>query len=112
MDFYTPTMAPLPPLGRAHVIERIARGGLPFRFGSPHPSVMVLEEDGRFRLRELVISREEARAAAEAAHARQDSFMPEDLYELGRPTGRIYADAASRLELIELLRTIDWPESW
>jgi hypothetical protein len=94
-------------------MQLVAEGQLPFSFGSPHPTVSVLEQDGTFRIRELVVDRAGAEAAAAAAHrARTPSWMPEHYYALGRPTGTIYAEAASRAELLELMRTMPWPADW
>jgi len=105
-------MAPLAPLGRKAAIARIRRGALPFAFGSPHPCAMVLEQDGVFRIRELVVDAAEARAAGEAALAGQGTWMPEQYYALGQPVGKIHAEAASRGELADRVRAMDWPEHW
>jgi hypothetical protein len=106
-------MAPVPPLGRHRAIELVEEGALPLSFGSPHPHVAVLEQDGRFRIRALVVDPKEAeQAAAAARRARSPSWMPEHYYALGRPTGKIYADAASRAELVAIMRTMDWPQDW
>jgi hypothetical protein len=105
-------MAPVAPLGRERAIERVAKGQLPFWFGSPHPTVAIVEQDGVFRIRQLVIDEAEARAAGERAIAKGESWMPEHHYALGKPTGKIFAEAASRKELIEQMRAMSWPESW
>lgn len=74
---------------------------------------MIVEQEGRFRIRELVVDRAGAEAAAAAAtRARTPSWMPEHFYALGKPTGEIYAEAGSRAELVELMRTMSWPEHW
>ena len=105
-------MAPCPPLGRANAINLVEAGRLPFTFGSPHPHVMILEQDGRFRVRGLVVDMAEAEVARKAAVEARRSWQPEHHAELGKPTGTIYADAASREELVELMRTMAWPASW
>lgn len=105
-------MAPLAPLGRRAAIDRIRRGPLPFAFGSPHPCVMVLEQEGVFRIRELVIDPAEAAAASAAALATHGSWMPEHYYALGKPVGKIHAEAASRGKLADQARTMNWPEHW
>lgn len=106
-------MAPVAPLGRDRAIALVEEGTLPVSLGSPHPTVMVVEQEGKFRIRELVIDRVEAEAAAAAAkRARTPSWMPEHYYALGRPTGQIFAEAASREQLVEVMRTMSWPEHW
>lgn len=105
-------MAPVAPLGRKRAIELVARGQLPIWFGSPHPTMAIVEQDGCFRLRRLVIDEAEARAEGEKALARGGPWMPEHYYALGKPTGEIHAEARSREALIEQLRTLDWPADW
>jgi hypothetical protein len=105
-------MAPVAPLGRERAIQLVAQGKLPIWFGSPHPTVAIVEQDGVFRIRRLVIDEAEARAASEAARAAGRSWMPEQYYDLGKPTGPIHAEARSRDELIEQMRAMDWPADW
>jgi hypothetical protein len=106
-------MAPIAPLGRTRAIQLVTEGTLPVTFGSPHPSVMVLKQEGMFRIRELVVDEVAARDAAEASRrARTPSWMPEHYYSLGRPTGKVFAEAASRTELLELMATMPWPAEW
>lgn len=85
---------------------------MPFSFGSPHPTVMILEQDGTFRIRALVIDADEARAASAAALAVNRGWMPEQHYALGKPTGTIYAEAATRDELVARMHEMDWPQHW
>ncbi|HSD90430.1 MAG TPA: hypothetical protein VLB44_23040 [Kofleriaceae bacterium] len=100
------------PLGREHAMALVEKGSLPIAFGS-QPTVVVVEQDGKFRIRELVIDRAEAEAAAAAAtRSRTPSWMPEHFYALGKPTGRIFAEAESRAALLEVMRTMSWPENW
>jgi hypothetical protein len=107
-------MAPTAPLGRERVVKMVADGTpLPIWFGSPHPTAMILEQDGKFRVRELVIEPAGAEAAQSAAmRSRTPSWMPEHYYALGKPTGQIYAEASTRAELVELIRTMSWPSDW
>jgi hypothetical protein len=105
-------MAPAAPLGRTRAIEGVEANSLPIWFGSPHPHAMILEQDGRFRIRQLVVDEAEARASSEAARAANQSWMPEHYYGLGKPTGTIYADAGSREELVTVMRTMAWPANW
>jgi hypothetical protein len=100
------------PLGRRAAIDQIRGGRLPFAFGSPHPCVAVVEQEGVFRIRALVVDEAESAAAAADAHANGRPWMPELHYGLGKPVGKIYAQAASRDELADTARTMDWPEHW
>ena len=105
-------MAPVAPLGRERAIQLVKQGKLPIWIGSPHPTVMIVEQEGLLRVRELVIDEAEARAASERALARGGSWMPEQYYALGRPTGTICVEAKTREQLLERLREMPWPESW
>jgi hypothetical protein len=106
-------MAPVAPIGRERAIALVETGSLPISFGSPHPTVIVVEQEGKFRIRELVVDRANAEEAAAAAkRARTPSWMPEHFYALGRPTGQIFAEAESRDQLVDVMRTMSWPEHW
>jgi hypothetical protein len=106
-------MAPVAPLGREQAIQLVRSSAFPISFGSPHPTVMILEQEGKFRIRELVIDRAGAAAAASASgRARTPSWMPEHYYAVGRPTGQIYAEADSREELIAIMQDMEWPAHW
>lgn len=105
-------MAPLPPVGRARAIALVEKGSLPVYLGSPHPSVMIVEQDGVLRIRDLVIDPGEAEAARAQALAQGRPWMPEHYYGLGRPTGTIHVEAASREQLLAAMRTIAWPAHW
>ena len=74
---------------------------------------MILEQEGHFRIRELVVDRAETDdAMAKAARARTPSWMPEHYYSLGRPTGHVYAEGKTREELVDVMRTMEWPDTW
>lgn len=106
-------MAPVAPIGRERAIQLVQEGSLPVSLGSPHPNVLIVQQDGKFRIRELVVDRMEAEAAANAAgRSRSPSWMPEHYYALGKPTGTIFAEAASKAELVALMGTMTWPDSW
>lgn len=105
-------MAPMPPLGRARALQLVAAGSLPIHFGSPHPCAAIVEQDGRFRIRDLVIDPAEADASRSAALAARQSWMPENYYALGKPTGPIHCEAATRDELLEKMQTMPWPAHW
>ncbi|WP_164018534.1 hypothetical protein [Pyxidicoccus trucidator] len=105
-------MAPVAPLGKNRVLALLRAGALPFSFGSPHPFVAVLEQDGVFRVRELIVEPAEAEAAAKAAMAERGCWMPEQYYALGKPTGRVFLEAPTRDALAERLETYQWPREW
>jgi hypothetical protein len=105
-------MAPLPPTGRARALQLVAAGTLPILLGSPHPFIAIVEQDGVFRIRTLVIDPAEAAADREAALAAHRSWMPEHYYALGKPTGAIHCEAPTREALLEHMRTMPWPAEW
>lgn len=86
---------------------------MPISLGSPHQTAAIVEQDGKFRIRELVVDHSEAEAAADAARrSRTPSWMPEHYYALGKPTGQIFIEAATRAELVDVMRTMTWPAHW
>ena len=105
-------MAPMAPLGRDAAVKLIREGKLPIWFGSPHPMVMILEQDGVFRVRQLVIDQAKAKADNQAALAAGRSWMPEHYYALGEPTGTIYLEAPTREALIDGVMTMTWEPHW
>lgn len=105
-------MAPLAPLGKSRALALLRAGKLPISFGSPHPCVAILEQDGVFRVRELVVDPGEAQAAASAARAQGGSWMPEHHYALGKPTGRVFLEAPTRDALAEKIEAYQWPLDW
>ena len=106
-------MAPSAPTGRDRAIQLVSQGSLPISIGSPHPKVLVVEQEGKFRIRELVVDTAAAEAAASAAQRkRSPSWMPEHYYALGQPTGKIFAEAESCAALVELMSTMPWPADW
>jgi hypothetical protein len=105
-------MAPSPPMSRSRAIELVEAGHLPLLLGAPHQCVTILEQDGRFRIRQLVIDEAEATAAGRAAIAAGRGWMPEQYYGLGKPTGTIHADAPTREALVEIMRAMEWPPHW
>src|SRR5689334_12133558 len=105
-------MAPSPPIGKQGALARIRARQLPVLLGSPHPTVMILEQDGMFRIRGLVIDPAEAEASRQQAMARRQSWLPEDLYVLGKPTGEVHLEATSQEEFLSQVQTMDWPRHW
>src|SRR5512134_191903 len=105
-------MAPIAPLGKNRVLALLRAGKLPCSFGAPHPFIAVLEQDGVFRVRELVVDPGEAEAAAKAAMAQGGNWMPEQYYALGKPTGRVFIEAPTRDALAEKIEAYPWPREW
>lgn len=105
-------MAPMPPIGRARAIQLVRDGRLPLSFGSPHPTVGILLQDGVYRIRDLVVDDAEAQASSARAMARGESWMPEHYYGLGKPTGAIHAEAPSIELLVAAMQTMPWPDNW
>jgi hypothetical protein len=81
-------------------------------FGSAHPFDAVVEQNGVFRLRALVVDPAEARAAAERALAENRSWMPEHHHALGKPTGPIHLEAPTLNALRLKLEAFAWPDPW
>ncbi len=101
------------PLGRELAIQLVAGSLLPVSIGGPRPSAMILEQEGKFRIRALVVDGDAAHAAAGAtSRARSVSWMPEHYYSLGQPSGEVFAEAESREALIEIMRTMAWQADW
>ncbi len=97
-------MAPRPPEPMQEVVRRIRAGAdhlatRPVRYGAPHHSRAVVKEDGRYRVRELVLQREKADAFLQ----KHGHFMPENAEALSEPTGAIEHDFATLEELITAL---------
>ncbi len=105
-------MAPVAPLGRDAAIRLVLTGKLPIGFGSPHPHTAIVEQDGVFRIRQLVVDAADAEASRTDAFAKHESWMPEHYYALGKPTGEIHLEASSRAELAEKMKTMKWPSDW
>ena len=94
-------------------MELVREGSFPISLGSPHPTVAIVQQDGKFRIRELVVDQAAAEAGAEAAkRSRSPSWMPEHYYALGKPTGKIFAEAPSRAELVTVMGAMEWPAHW
>lgn len=101
------------PIGRAKAIQLVQEGALPVQLGSPRPTAMIVQQDGKFRIREIVIDANDTAAAASASNrARSASWMPEHYYAMGKPTGKIIVEAATKAELVALIGTMTWPEDW
>jgi len=99
---YRSAMAPMAPLGREKAMQYVARGELPVWFGSPHPTMMILEQDGVFRIRALVVPPD----------PHHEGKTPEQHYGRGQPTGKIYVESPTREALLEQMRTMTWEKHW
>jgi hypothetical protein len=105
-------MAVSAPHGRDRAIQLVQQGLLPISLGEP-PIAMVLHQDGKYRIREVVPDKNAALAAAAAAgRPRSASWMPQHYYSLGQPTGEVFAEAESLEDLLAVIRTMDWPAQW
>jgi len=93
-------------------MEIVRSGTLPVWFGSPHPTMAIVEQDGKLRIRALEIDMAEAMEKSREALAAGRGWMPENHYALGRPTGRVYAEADSREALLEVMAAMEWPAHW
>lgn len=100
------------PVGRERAIQLVQAGKLPIWIGSPHPFIMIVEQEGAFRIRELVVDMAEAMTASSAARAAGRGWMPENHYALGKPTGNIFAESKTRDGLVEIMKTMQWPKEW
>ena len=105
-------MAPCAPLGRENAMKLVRDDELPITFGSPHPHTAIVEQDGVFRIRQLVVDQEEARRSHEEAFGKGAGWMPEQYYALGKPTGEIYVEAKTKDELLARMKTMHWPSDW
>ena len=100
------------PLGRDAAIRFVLTGNLPITFGSPHPHTAIVEQEGVFRIRQLVVDPAEEEASRNAAFAKHESWMPENYYALGKPTGVVYVEAPTREALAATMKTMTWPNDW
>ncbi len=73
---------------------------------------MILEQDGQFRIRDLVIDEREAKLESDRAAAKGSNWTPEQHYDLGKPTGIIHVEAKTREALIASITAMDWPPNW
>ncbi|MBS1151890.1 MAG: hypothetical protein H6Q89_3588 [Myxococcaceae bacterium] len=105
-------MAPMAPSGKKQLLERLRKEALPLAFGAPHPSVCVVEQDGVFRLRQLVVDPQESEAAGRQALAAGENWMPEHHFALARPTGKVFLEAPTRDALAKKIEAYDWPGDW
>ncbi|MFN0245809.1 MAG: hypothetical protein ACKV2T_02805 [Kofleriaceae bacterium] len=94
------------PIDRESTLRLVSQGTAPIRIGD---AAMLVEEEGRFRIRRLEIDRH---AMAATDRPRSPSWMPMHHFVAGRPTGDVVVEAESMTSLIELLRTMDWPIDW
>lgn len=105
-------MAPMASLGKKRALEILAERGPPLAIGSPHPCVAIVQQDGMYRLRDLVIDEAEARAARDDAMKSGHGFMPENYFGLGRPLGKIHVEAKTLEDFRQKLEAFSWPKHW
>ena len=95
-------MAPVPPLGREAAMKLVAEGRIPIAFGTPHPFMAIVEQEGMFRIRALVVD----------PTATPRITTPEAVAASAKPTGRVFAEAATREGLLAIMKTMEWPRDW
>ncbi|MFZ6181758.1 hypothetical protein [Nannocystis pusilla] len=103
-------MAPRPIEPLDAFITRLRRAaplapGAQVRFGRHHFNHAVVVEDGRWRVRPLVLDR----AKADAFLKERGYFMPENAEDLSEPGDPVELEADSLDGLIELLKAGQWP---
>ncbi|MBP6629967.1 MAG: hypothetical protein KBG28_17425 [Kofleriaceae bacterium] len=97
--------------GKQDAIAQVEGGAFPIWLGQGRPQAAIIEEDGRFRIRAVVVD-PQAVAAASTPRTRTPSWMPVHQVARGWPGGEIFAEAASREELVEVIRAMPWPPGW
>lgn len=105
-------MSPMLPMGKKRAMELVKEAKFPIWFGAPHPFMSIVEQEGKFRIRRLEIDQAEAKASNEAALSKGESWMPEHYYSMGKPIGKIFAEASSAKELLALMEKMEWPKDW
>jgi len=98
-------MAPRAPESKAHFIARLRTSTLPVGVGSPHFSHGVVQEDGVFRVRKLVLRKEKV----DAYRKDHSTFMPEHAEMLSEPIGDVVLEAPTLDALIKKLEGARWP---
>lgn len=93
-------------IDRESAVALVSHAALPVRLGD---SAMLVEEEGRFRIRRLEVDRD---AMTASARPRSASWMPVHHYAAGRPTGDVVVEAESRAALADVVRTMEWPSDW
>lgn len=89
----------------ARLRQAVAQGAREVRFGGHHHSHAVVAEDGRWRVRKLVLDR----ATADAFLKERGYFMPENAEVLSEPGEPVVFEADDLEGLIALLQTAKWP---
>jgi hypothetical protein len=103
-------MAPRILESKAQFLERLKRGAQalatgPIGFGQHHFSLAVVLEEGRYRVRRLVLPP----GKAEAYLKEHGMFMPEHAEMLSEPIGEIVFEAETLEGLISLIEKARWP---
>ncbi|MFT3696332.1 MAG: hypothetical protein QM831_24545 [Kofleriaceae bacterium] len=105
-------MAPMAPVGKAGALAQLRAGRDEVWLGSPHPFVMIVEQAGVWRIRDLVVNPEDEQRERAKSLAAGRGWMPEQYYGLGKPTGKIHLEAANRDAMIAAIEKLDWPKNW
>lgn len=103
-------MAPRALESKAQFLERLKRAAKalekgPVGFGQHHFSHAVVFEDGRYRVRRLVLPP----GKAEAYLKEHGMFMPEHAEMLSEPSGEIVLEAETLEGLISVIEKARWP---
>lgn len=103
-------MAPRPLESKESFIARLRTSWRPdgsarIGVGTHHFTHGVVLEDGKLRIRELVLDR----AKADEYRKKHGRFMPEHAEMLSEPTGAILYEAATLEELVKLIAAGRWP---
>ncbi len=104
-------MAPMAPVGKEGALREL-RAGRGAWLGSPHPTVAILEQDGVWRIRQLVVDPEDESREHQRSMREKGMWMPEQYFALGKPTGQIFVEAPTRDAMITAVEQMDWPHDW
>lgn len=105
-----PPLVPRAPESKPRFIARLRAQAAtlaqrPVGLGSAHHSHAVVEEDGVFRVRRLVLPGEKV----EGYRQTHRTFMPEHAEMLSEPTGEIVLEAPTLEGLLSRLEAVRWP---
>lgn len=103
-------MAPRALETKAEFVQRLRRcwradGGARVGLGTHHWTHGVVLEEGKLRVRRLVLEK----ARADAYLKEHGMFMPEHAERLSEPTGAIVYEAQTLDELVALIEAGPWP---
>jgi hypothetical protein len=93
-------------IDRDQHLAHITEASLPVRIGR---HVMIVLEDGRYRVRRVEIDRG---AIVAVDRPRSPSWMPMHHYAAGHPIGAVVIEAETLALLIDALRSMEFPADW